>query len=73
MKSVWHSYLYAMFGFLFINMQLLTIVVCLLSIVQTYVQLNAGNYEWQWRSFFLGASGGIYMAIYSLYFMVFNL
>ena len=44
MKSVWHSYLYAMFGFLFINMQLLTIVVCLLSIVQTYVQLNAGNY-----------------------------
>lgn len=41
MKSVWREYMYAMFGFLFINLHLLVIVVSLLSIVYTYVQLNA--------------------------------
>lgn len=37
MKSVWRSYLYAMYGFLFINLQLLTMIISLLSIVHTYV------------------------------------
>lgn len=41
MKSMWREYMYAMFGFLFINLHLLVIVVSLLSIVYTYVQLNA--------------------------------
>lgn len=65
--------MYAMFGFLFVNLQLTTLIVCLLSIVQTYVLLNAQNYEWWWRAFYLGASGGIYMGLYSLYFMHFDL
>ena len=73
MKSVWRSYLYAMYGFLFINLQLLTMIISLLSIVHTYVQLNAQNWNWMWRAFNLGASAGIYMGAYSLYFMVFNL
>jgi hypothetical protein len=33
--------MYAMFGFLFINLHLLVGVVGLLSVVYTYVQLNA--------------------------------
>ena len=41
MKSVWRSQLYAMFGFLLINVQLMTIIVGLLSIIQTYLLLNA--------------------------------
>lgn len=73
MRSVWRSYMYAMYGFLFVNLQLLTLIISLLSIVQTYVQLNAQNWSWWWRAFNLGASGGIYMGVYSLYFMIFNL
>jgi transmembrane 9 superfamily protein 2/4 len=44
MKSVWRSYMYAMYGFLFVNVQLLTLIVSLLSILQTYVQLCAQNW-----------------------------
>lgn len=33
MKSVWRSYMYAMYGFLFVNVQLLTLIVSLLSIL----------------------------------------
>lgn len=73
MKSVWRSYLYAMFGFLFVNLQLLTLIVVLVSILNTYVLLNAQNWEWQWRSFCIGASGGVYMGLYALYFMFYNL
>ena len=65
--------MYAMYGFLFVNIQLLSFIVALLSILQTYVQLNAQNWEWWWRSFMVGASGGLYMGLYSLYFMVTNL
>jgi transmembrane 9 superfamily member 2/4 len=73
MNSVWHSYMYAMYGFLFFNLQLLCIVISLLSVVQTYITLNAQNYEWWWRAFWVGASGGFYMGAYSLYYMVFVL
>lgn len=73
MKSVWRSYMYAMFGFLFVNLHLLVAVVSLLSIVYTYVQLNAQNWKWWWNAFLLGMSAGVYMGGYSLYFMVYNL
>jgi len=69
-NSVWRSYMYAMFGSLFICMALLVFVVCELSIIQCYFQLQCGNYEWQWRSFILGASGGIFVGLYSIYYMV---
>ena len=62
--------MYAMFGFLFVNLHLLVMVVGLLSIVYTYVQLNAQNWKWWWNAFMLGMSAGVYMGGYSLYFMV---
>jgi hypothetical protein len=65
--------MYAMFGFLFVNLQLLTLIICLLSIVQTYMQINELNWAWWWRSFKLGASGALYMGAYSFYYMVFVL
>jgi len=39
MESVFKQHIYAMFGFLFINAILQTIVISLLSVVQTYMQL----------------------------------
>ena len=37
------------------------------------MQFSYGNYEWWWRTFAIGASGGIYVALYSLVYMINNL
>lgn len=68
--SIFKQHMYAMFTFLLINAVLQAIVVSLLSMVQTYMQLSYQNYDWWWRSFFIGGSGGIYICSYMLYFLV---
>ena len=37
------------------------------------MQLSYQNHEWCWRSFFIGGSGGLYMALYSCFYMSSNL
>ena len=64
--SVFRAHMYAMFGFLLINFLLLIVIIALLSIISTYTQLCNQNYEWWWRSFVVGGSGGIYLAIYAV-------
>ena len=68
---MWRSYLYAMFGSLFAVMMLLVFVVSEISIISTYFALQAGNYNWQWRSFWIGASGGIFFGLYMDYYFFF--
>ena len=72
-ESVWSQYMYAMFGFLLINFLLMAGVISLLAIVQIYMQLSYGNYEWWWRTFFIGASGGLYVALYAVFYLVFHM
>ena len=48
---------------------LLSCVIGLLGVIQTYLQLQCGNWAWWWRSFWTGASGGIYMGIYSVVYL----
>mmetsp|Transcript_31057 Transcript_31057/g.38381 ORF Transcript_31057/g.38381 Transcript_31057/m.38381 type:complete len:111 (+) Transcript_31057:864-1196(+) len=62
-----------MFGFLLLNVLLLVAVIALLSILQTYMQLNAQNPAWQWRSFYTGASGGLWIAAYFIIYFAKNL
>jgi hypothetical protein len=62
-----------MYGYLILNFALLTVIVSLLSIHQTYHLLNNLNWHWWWRAFNLGASGGMYMFAYSWYFMIYDL
>ena len=70
MDSVWRSNLiYAMFGILLFNIALMIIVIALVSIVHTYHLLCNQNYNWWWRSFFVGFNGGVYMLIASIYYM----
>jgi len=71
--SVWRSQIYAMFGYLVINMALLILIVSLISVIVTYLQLNRLNADWWWRSFLIGASGALYMGAYSIYYMIFSL
>ena len=58
-----------MFGFLLINFFLQVMIISLLSVIQTYMQLCYQNYEWWWRSFWVGASCAIYICIYALYYL----
>ena len=66
---MWRAKLYTLFGFLLLDVWLLMLVTALLSAIQTYLQLQSGNYRWWWRSFWTGASGGIYMAIYATVYL----
>ncbi len=68
--SIFKSHMYAMFGFLLLNFILQVIIIGLLSVLQTYMQLCYQNYEWWWRSFIVGASGAMYMAGYSILYLV---
>jgi len=65
--------MYAMFGFLLLNFLLMAMVIALLAIVQIYMQLSYQNYEWWWRTFFIGSSGGFYIAAYSIFYLVFHM
>ena len=38
------------------------------SIVGTYILLNAENHHWRWTSFLSGASIGVYLFLYCVYF-----
>ena len=68
-KSMWRAQLYSLFGFLLADVILLMVVIGLLAVIQTYIQLQCGNWAWWWRSFWTGASGGIYLTIYSIVYM----
>ena len=59
-----------MYWFMILDWILLVIVVGLLSVIQTYMQLHRENYRWWWRSFWTGASGGIYLSIYSVVYLI---
>ena len=70
MDSIWRNELiFAMFGILYIQFMLMCAIIALLSIFQTYQMILRQNYHWWWRSFFLGAMGGIYLLIFAIYYM----
>lgn len=69
LDSIFKSHMYAMFGFLLVNFILQVLIIGLLSCIQTYMQLCYQNYEWWWRSFYVGASCAIYIAIYAVWYL----
>ena len=52
--SVWRHHYYFMYGYLGLSLLIMGFVSWQVSTVQTYWTLNAGNYNWWWRSFFVG-------------------
>ena len=65
--------MYAMFGFLYINIFLMAAVICCIAIVYVYLLIQHQDWNWWWKTFTLGASGSIYVSIYSLYYMIYHL
>jgi len=69
MTSMWLGFFYYLFGFVFIIGLLTIIINAEISVLCTYVQLCAEDYQWWWHSFFRGGSVAFYVALYCLGFL----
>lgn len=69
-KSIWEekSGYYYVYGFLALSLVLLIVTVMEMSIVTTYLQLNAEDYRWWWRSFMVGTGSAWWVFLYSIYY-----
>ena len=63
-------HMYAMFGYLFLGLIMLVVVIALLSCISTYMSLCNQDYDWWWKSFIIGASSSIYVAIYGIIYIL---
>jgi len=70
LTALWNYKVYHVYGFLFGMFGILSVVVSMTSIIATYFCLNAENYQWQWTSFFSGASTALYVFSYGIYYFM---
>ncbi|XP_061348181.1 transmembrane 9 superfamily member 11-like isoform X1 [Gastrolobium bilobum] len=73
MSSIWMGRVYYVFGFLFIVLILLVVVCAEVSLVLTYMHLCVEDWKWWWKSFFASGSVAIYIFLYSINYLVFDL
>ncbi|KAH7431091.1 hypothetical protein KP509_08G029400 [Ceratopteris richardii] len=73
MSSIWLGRVYYVFGFLLVVLLLLTVVCAEVSVVLTYMHLCAEDWRWWWKSFFASGSVAIYVILYALNYLVFDL
>jgi transmembrane 9 superfamily protein 2/4 len=70
MSALWLHQIYYVLGFLLIVWLILVATCAQVSIVLTYLQLCAEDHRWWWNSFLQCSSAGLYLFLYSLYFLV---
>ena len=68
MASLWREHIYYLFGFLWITLNVMIIISSEVSIIVVYLCLCKGDYNWWWKSFFIGGSPVIYIMGYSIYY-----
>ncbi|CAN6479584.1 unnamed protein product [Victoria cruziana] len=73
MSSIWLGRFYYVFGFLLIVLVLLVIVCAEVSVVLTYMQLCVEDWRWWWKAFFASGSVALYVFLYSINYLVFDL
>ncbi|KAJ7548250.1 hypothetical protein O6H91_07G004500 [Diphasiastrum complanatum] len=73
MSSLWMGRVYYVFGFLFVVLILLAIVCAEVSLVLTYMHLCMEDWRWWWKAFFSSGSVALYVFLYSINYMVFDL
>ena len=69
MNSIWKNETYFLATFLWISFFIFIIVNGEITILVIYWNLTKGDYNWWWKSFFLGASPLIYLFIYSIFYL----
>lgn len=69
MSALWLHQIYYMMGFLLAVLLILGATCAEVSVVMCYLQLCAEDHRWWWKSFCNCASAGLYLFIYSLWFL----
>ncbi|KAJ9169891.1 hypothetical protein P3X46_018038 [Hevea brasiliensis] len=73
LSSIWLGRFYYVFGFLLIVLLLLVIVCAEVSVVLTYMHLCVEDWQWWWKAFFASGSVALYVFLYSINYLVFDL
>jgi transmembrane 9 superfamily protein 2/4 len=69
MSALWLHQLYYVMGFLLVVLLILAATCAEVAIVMCYLQLCSEDHRWWWKSFWNCASAGVYLFLYSLWFL----
>jgi transmembrane 9 superfamily protein 2/4 len=69
MSALWLHQLYYVMGFLLAVGVVLLATCAQVAIVMCYLQLCAEDYRWWWKAFWNCATGGVYILLYSIWFL----
>lgn len=70
LSAIWENQYYYLFGFLFLVFLILVISCGQISIVMVYFQLCGEDYHWWWRSLITSGGSAVYVAAYSVFYLV---
>lgn len=73
LSSIWLGRFYYVFGFLLIVFVLLVVVCAEVSVVLTYMHLCVEDWMWWWKAFYASGSVALYVFLYSINYLVFDL
>ncbi|KAJ6808703.1 putative transmembrane 9 superfamily member 12 [Iris pallida] len=73
LSSIWLGRFYYVFGFLLVVLLLLVVVCAEVSVVLTYMHLCVEDWRWWWKAFFASGSVSLYVFLYSINYLVFDL
>ncbi|VAI73730.1 unnamed protein product [Triticum turgidum subsp. durum] len=73
LSSIWLGRFYYVFGFLLIVLLMLVVVCAEVSVVLTYMNLCVEDWRWWWKAFFASGSVALYVFLYSINYLVFDL
>ncbi|XP_052178548.1 transmembrane 9 superfamily member 12 [Diospyros lotus] len=73
LSSIWLGRFYYVFGFLLVVLLLLVIVCGEVSVVLTYMHLCVEDWQWWWKAFYASGSVSLYVFLYSINYLVFDL
>ncbi|KAL3508918.1 hypothetical protein ACH5RR_028321 [Cinchona calisaya] len=73
LSSIWLGRFYYVFSFLLIVLLLLVVVCAEVSVVLTYMHLCVEDWMWWWKVFYASGSVALYVFLYSINYLVFDL
>lgn len=69
MSALWLHQIYYVMGFLLAVLLILAATCAEVSVVMCYLQLCVEDHRWWWKSFWNCAAAGVYLVLYSLWFL----
>ncbi|XP_020589539.1 transmembrane 9 superfamily member 12 [Phalaenopsis equestris] len=73
LSSIWLGRFYYVFGFLLVVFILLVVVCAEVSVVLTYMHLCVEDWRWWWKAFYASGSVALYVFLYSINYLIFDL